>query len=245
MCWDTEIVVSTLASTARSQEATAQEAEGTGGTRRLWADRRRQPLRKAGPNSGRRTRCRVRVPGRPDRLGDVAWSTERVGPPGQRRGNLCHGDREIAPSVGECPLLDIHQVQPVPTAGQALSVRQVRRSRPPAESRWFAVVKIRTGRRPFSSRKEEGRLVQPLRCFNGPVYFRSRTRHVPFNRYPGRAHKRTGSGTVREPARRGDAMEPHEEEEGWFTDPFGRHEARWLSFGKPTKLVRERRGRVI
>jgi hypothetical protein len=34
-------------------------------------------------------------------------------------------------------------------------------------------------------------------------------------------------------------MEPHEEEEGWFTDPFGRHEARWLSFGKPTKLVRD------
>jgi hypothetical protein len=34
-------------------------------------------------------------------------------------------------------------------------------------------------------------------------------------------------------------MEPHEEEEGWFTDPFGRHEARWLSFGKPTELVRD------
>jgi hypothetical protein len=34
-------------------------------------------------------------------------------------------------------------------------------------------------------------------------------------------------------------MEPHEEEEGWFTDPFGRHEARWLSFGTPTKLVRD------
>ena len=34
-------------------------------------------------------------------------------------------------------------------------------------------------------------------------------------------------------------MEPHEEIEGWFTDPFGRHEARWLSFGTPTKLVRD------
>jgi hypothetical protein len=34
-------------------------------------------------------------------------------------------------------------------------------------------------------------------------------------------------------------MEPHEEVEGWFTDPFGRHEARWLSFGEPTKLVRD------
>jgi hypothetical protein len=34
-------------------------------------------------------------------------------------------------------------------------------------------------------------------------------------------------------------MEPHEEEEGWFTDPFGRHEARWLSAGQPTKLVRD------
>lgn len=27
--------------------------------------------------------------------------------------------------------------------------------------------------------------------------------------------------------------------EGWFTDPFGRHEARWLSGGKPTDLVRD------
>ena len=32
----------------------------------------------------------------------------------------------------------------------------------------------------------------------------------------------------------------HEElEEGWFTDPFTRHEARWLSAGSPTKLVRD------
>jgi hypothetical protein len=28
-------------------------------------------------------------------------------------------------------------------------------------------------------------------------------------------------------------------EEGWYTDPFGRHEARWLSDGRPTKLVRD------
>jgi hypothetical protein len=28
-------------------------------------------------------------------------------------------------------------------------------------------------------------------------------------------------------------------EEGWFTDPYGRHEARWLSAGHPTKLVRD------
>jgi hypothetical protein len=27
--------------------------------------------------------------------------------------------------------------------------------------------------------------------------------------------------------------------EGWCTDPFGRHEARWLSDGTPTKLVRD------
>jgi hypothetical protein len=27
--------------------------------------------------------------------------------------------------------------------------------------------------------------------------------------------------------------------EGWCTDPFGRHEARWLSAGSPTKLVRD------
>jgi hypothetical protein len=34
-------------------------------------------------------------------------------------------------------------------------------------------------------------------------------------------------------------MEPDQDEEGWFSDPFGRHDARWLSDGKPTKLVRD------
>jgi hypothetical protein len=33
-------------------------------------------------------------------------------------------------------------------------------------------------------------------------------------------------------------VEPNEEE-GWYTDPYGRHEARWLSMGTPTKLVRD------
>ena len=28
-------------------------------------------------------------------------------------------------------------------------------------------------------------------------------------------------------------------EEGWYTDPYSRHEARWFSEGKPTKLVRD------
>lgn len=28
-------------------------------------------------------------------------------------------------------------------------------------------------------------------------------------------------------------------EEGWYTDPYRRHDARWLSAGKPTKLVRD------
>jgi len=27
--------------------------------------------------------------------------------------------------------------------------------------------------------------------------------------------------------------------EGWYTDPYARHEARWLSDGVPTKLVRD------
>jgi hypothetical protein len=27
--------------------------------------------------------------------------------------------------------------------------------------------------------------------------------------------------------------------EGWCTDPFGRHEARWISSGRPTFLVRD------
>jgi hypothetical protein len=31
----------------------------------------------------------------------------------------------------------------------------------------------------------------------------------------------------------------HKPEEGWYTDPYGRHEARWLSNGRSTKLVRD------
>jgi hypothetical protein len=28
-------------------------------------------------------------------------------------------------------------------------------------------------------------------------------------------------------------------DEGWFTDPYGRHDARWMSDGTPTGLVRD------
>jgi hypothetical protein len=28
-------------------------------------------------------------------------------------------------------------------------------------------------------------------------------------------------------------------EEGWFIDPYGRHDARWMSVGTPTALVRD------
>jgi len=28
-------------------------------------------------------------------------------------------------------------------------------------------------------------------------------------------------------------------EEGWYIDPYGRHEARWISEGTPTALVRD------
>jgi len=31
----------------------------------------------------------------------------------------------------------------------------------------------------------------------------------------------------------------HETAEGWFRDPFGVHEDRWISGGRPTKLVRD------
>jgi hypothetical protein len=35
-------------------------------------------------------------------------------------------------------------------------------------------------------------------------------------------------------------MENDEEDmEGWYTDPFQRHEARWMSQGTPTHLVRD------
>jgi hypothetical protein len=29
------------------------------------------------------------------------------------------------------------------------------------------------------------------------------------------------------------------DEEGWYTDPYGLHDARWMSMGEPTKLVRD------
>ena len=32
-----------------------------------------------------------------------------------------------------------------------------------------------------------------------------------------------------------------ERAEGWYTDPYGRHDARWMSAGEPTKLVRDGR----
>jgi hypothetical protein len=41
--------------------------------------------------------------------------------------------------------------------------------------------------------------------------------------------------------RRGRSGAPSDGEsaEGWCTDPFERHEARWMSDGTPTKLVRD------
>jgi hypothetical protein len=33
----------------------------------------------------------------------------------------------------------------------------------------------------------------------------------------------------------GEVLKP----EGWYVDPFGRHEARWISDGGPTALVRD------
>jgi hypothetical protein len=30
-----------------------------------------------------------------------------------------------------------------------------------------------------------------------------------------------------------------EQPEGWYLDPYGRHEQRWFSAGKPTALVRD------
>jgi hypothetical protein len=34
-------------------------------------------------------------------------------------------------------------------------------------------------------------------------------------------------------------MVADEHQEGWYTDPFGRHDARWMSAGVPTTLVRD------
>ena len=73
--------------------------------------------------------------------------------------------------VGECPLLDIHQVQPVPTAGQALGVRQMGSLQ--ATRRIQVICSGQDPHRatvPFSSRKGEGRLVQRSRWACGPVH---------------------------------------------------------------------------
>jgi hypothetical protein len=34
-------------------------------------------------------------------------------------------------------------------------------------------------------------------------------------------------------------METDQSMEGWYTDPYARHEARWMSQGTPTRLVRD------
>lgn len=34
-------------------------------------------------------------------------------------------------------------------------------------------------------------------------------------------------------------MSDHHDAEGWYQDPFGVHEERWISEGTPTKLVRD------
>jgi hypothetical protein len=36
-----------------------------------------------------------------------------------------------------------------------------------------------------------------------------------------------------------DAWPHFDLDEGWFTDPWGHHEARWISLGKATDLVRD------
>jgi hypothetical protein len=34
-------------------------------------------------------------------------------------------------------------------------------------------------------------------------------------------------------------MATHSGYEGWYTDPYARHDARWMSQGSPTRLVRD------
>jgi hypothetical protein len=55
---------------------------------------------------------------------------------------------------------------------------------------------------------------------------------------PGSLYGRIRHRTETPDEEEGAAMED-ERLEGWCTDPFGRHEARWLSDGTPTKLVRD------
>ena len=171
------------------------------------------------------------------RPGRVEW----VSPPGERGGDSGHGDRDVAPLVEECPALHVHQVEAVPTPGQAPGIGQVC---PLQATRRVQVVRSgQDSHRATVPVLVEERKKKQATAANGPVggpaWPSGRGGRVPFTRDPtGRRRRRSRPvpcGQVLE----GVPMEPHEEEEGWFTDPFGRHEARWLSFGKPTKLVRD------
>jgi hypothetical protein len=46
-------------------------------------------------------------------------------------------------------------------------------------------------------------------------------------------------GPVPEQEKSVNAAAPNAAMEGWYTDPYARHEARWISQGTPTNLVRD------
>ena len=144
----------------------------------------------------------------------------------------------------KAPPSDVDQVEAMPTPGQAPGIgqvcslqatRRVQVVRSGQDPHWATVAVLVEGK------GRRSRLVQPHESGRRsrlalPVAERTRLRSA------GTADRKASRHLVRYRAvrvRKGVPMEPHEEEEGWFTDPFGRHEARWLSFGTPTKLVRD------
>ena len=230
VCSDTEIVVSTRASTTASSGAGRSVRGGTGGRRRPSDVRRPPPRRTEGPSSGRRRRCRARVPGRL-RMASTTVRAECNG--WARRGSVVgdpgHGDRDVVPIVDKRPALHVDQVEAVPTRwpgpGHWSGAFAPGHPPSPGGSQWSRSApgdgfRSRRGRKKQQASAAVGTGRRP------GLAFPSRRGHVPFSR-----DRRLGRSTRSRPVPfecrygKGVPMEPHEEEEGWFTDPFGRHEA--------------------
>ena len=56
---------------------------------------------------------------------------------------------------------------------------------------------------------------------------------------PGNREGRSGAARDLWPRKMKTEVRVSPEQEGWYTDPWGDHDARWISDGVPTKLVRD------
>ena len=56
---------------------------------------------------------------------------------------------------------------------------------------------------------------------------------------PSRRAGQSARGQMREPAASRQSVANERDAEGWYVDPFNRHQHRWISKGKPSALVRD------